>query len=558
MTKSSDTARALAGIGVGLRLEFASALVADADAPIAFVEVHPENFVCRGGAHATMLAVARARFPIITHGLTFGFANEEAPTRSSLADLRRFVDLVGSPLHSDHLCFTSTEGRFTHELLPPAFDDRTVEVAAIRMHAMREALGRPVAVENVSYYVPRSGDPLDEIEVLREILERADGRLLLDINNVVVNAHNHGFDPRAWLARAPLERVAQIHVAGHFVRDDGLRIDTHGTSTSDEVRDLLGEVLERIGPVPVLLERDTEMPSYDELRSELVELRSIYDGAMERRRRAPRPERTFDLASSRVPVHASNPRAGEPLDAGTLQRTAVNLVLGADPDALGADLVAVRWNLCRRMARARLHDLLRSVHARTRARLTAAAFDPLFDAWLDARGPRTRVFWKIAEEFSDFALARPELREPLARDLLRLERAEWHVRQAPYPIAPLVAPLVLDGRAVIAPAFETLNVEHDVQEVELPVTEIARAADRFLVIFRLPDDGTCVLSLNPLARAIFTALVEPHSSITSALQSVARARNLSTTPNVLESIADTLAQWHSLGLLLGTRAERDT
>lgn len=527
--------RPIAGIGVGLRIEFARDLFADGDAPVDFVEVHPENFVDRGGAHATMLTRALGRFPVLTHGLTMGFANADPPTAGELERLRRFLDRVDAPFHSDHLCFGADAGRQTHELLPPPFDSRTVALAAERIEDMRAAIGRPVAIENVSYYVPPPSDPLDEIEAIRELLARSDGRLLLDVNNVVVNAHNHGFDPRAWLARVPYERVVQIHVAGHFVRSDGLRIDTHGATSSDEVRDLLGEVLARTGPVPVLLERDAEFPAYEELRQELLALRAIYDASVHR---APRARET---ASAPRLAATAEPRR---------DRKVVDHLFARSPVPVGEGLVAQRWHLYRAMARGRLHDLVAGVFGRTREALGAQAFDSLFASWLEEAAPSSPIFWRTADEFGGFVLERLGRDDSAIRDRLAYERIVWRVRQAPYPEPGRYEALDLEHPAVLQPAHECLALEHPVHLAAGSGDEAPRHVA--LVVFRGREDALEILELNPLAEALLVRLRAPHESVAAVLRELAAVRELRIGPALLESIAETLAQWHALGLLLGS------
>lgn len=267
------------GVGLGLRMEIADALLGSEEGLVDFVEIHPENYVRRGGPYARLLERARRRFPIVTHGLAMSFGSVEPFDPAYLADLDAFLREVGTPFHSDHACFGSLGGHFAHDLLPVPFDRESRDTVVARVREAEAALSVPVAVENVSYYVPQGTDPLDEARFLVDVLERTSAGLLLDVNNVVVNARNHGFDPARWLDLVPAERVFQIHVAGHFVRSDGLRIDTHGEAIPDEVYEALAYVLRRIGPRPILLERDQGFPSFDALADELRQLRRLHDEA---------------------------------------------------------------------------------------------------------------------------------------------------------------------------------------------------------------------------------------------------------------------------------------
>jgi len=273
------------GIGLGLRQPLARELFA-ADLPaLRWLEIHPENYLGRGGQYAHLLARARERWPLLTHGLTQGFGSLTPYDPGALAALASFVRELGSPWHSDHLCVASVDGVYLHDLLPVPFTARAIAHIVARVRVLSDALGVPIAVEPISYYAMPPGAPasyaFDEADKLSEILERADARLLLDVNNVYVNARNHGFDARAFIDRLPIARVVQLHVAGHQVRADGFRIDTHAEPVCEEVYALFEYTLRKLGrPVPVLLERDDRFPPFAELAAEVERLDRIYRAAL--------------------------------------------------------------------------------------------------------------------------------------------------------------------------------------------------------------------------------------------------------------------------------------
>lgn len=269
------------GIGLGMRQAFAQELLAARDLPeLRFVEVHPENYVQRGGRFAHMLERARERWPILTHGLSLGFGAVEPAERGYVASLKGFLTQIAAPWHSEHLCFSSADGVMLHDLLPLPFNQEAVHTAALRIRELQDALERPVAIENISYYAHPGPREMGELEFLLEVLDRSDALLLLDVNNVFVNGRNHGFDPQHFIDRLPFEHVVQVHVAGHAQRDDGLIIDTHGAAIRDEVYALLEYALQKIGPVPVLLERDQSFPAWSELAGEVRRLDAIYRRAV--------------------------------------------------------------------------------------------------------------------------------------------------------------------------------------------------------------------------------------------------------------------------------------
>jgi uncharacterized protein len=279
------------GIGLGLRAAFLDRLArGEAEGAISFVEISPENYMRRGGRVPRALENAAERHRVITHGLMMSLGGTDPFDPEYFATLKAFLDRHDPPWHSDHLCWSGLNGVLLHDLLPVPFTSRTAKRIAKRVREARDRLERPMAVENISWYMLAGASSLDETQFLGEILEEADCGLLLDVNNVFVNASNHGFDARAWLERIPLDRVWQLHIAGHErmleqpdEADDGpsLIIDTHGADVRQEVRALLRWVIERTGPKPVLLERDSNIPPLARLLDEVRDLDRVYREALE-------------------------------------------------------------------------------------------------------------------------------------------------------------------------------------------------------------------------------------------------------------------------------------
>jgi uncharacterized protein len=270
------------GVGLGLRWEFLGELVERMPAGIAFLEISPENYVRRGGYFPDALARLRARYPVLTHGLTMSLGGTDPLDDAYLRELSTFVSEIGSPWHSDHLCFGAEGGRVLHDLLPIAFTRAAVVRVADRVQRARDALRVPVAIENISFYWHPGAAEMTEAEFLRAVCERADCGLMLDVNNAYVNATNFGFDLDEWMRTAPLERTVQMHVAGGEWFDDvdgRVMIDTHGADVPDPVLAVFERVLARTGPVPVVLERDQSIPPLDGLLAEVERIRTIYDRA---------------------------------------------------------------------------------------------------------------------------------------------------------------------------------------------------------------------------------------------------------------------------------------
>lgn len=282
----------LSGVGLGLRWQLLDDVLAALDdpasiAPIELFEISPENYMRRGGYFPAMLARVAERFPILTHGLTMSLGGVDPLDGAYLAELRRFLDRLGIEAHSDHLCFTGVDGVQTHDLLPLPFTREAARHAADRVRQARAILGRPLAIENITYYLVPGEPEMDEATFLGEVLEQADCGLLLDVNNVLVNSRNHrAYEPIEMLSRLPLSRVVSLHVAGHD-RDLGRLIDTHGAPIADEVLPLVEWVIERTGPLPVVIERDHRIPPFAELLAEARRVREAYDRGLARRSASP-------------------------------------------------------------------------------------------------------------------------------------------------------------------------------------------------------------------------------------------------------------------------------
>ena len=271
------------GVGLGLRWELLDDVLDAGDSPcgkIRFFEISPENYMRRGGFSPNALARIAERYPLTTHGLTMSLGGTDPLDAQYFEDLATFLRRFDTGWHSDHLSFSGGNGVLLHDLLPVPFTSPTAKRIAARVREATERLEKQMAVENVSYYLTLGRNALDEEQFIRGILERADCGLLLDLNNLDVNAKNHGFDAWAWLERIPLEKVVEIHVAGPELWPNGLLIDTHGSPVRDSVHDLLRWVIERKGPVPILLERDNNVPSFDELLGEVERLDAVYQAAL--------------------------------------------------------------------------------------------------------------------------------------------------------------------------------------------------------------------------------------------------------------------------------------
>lgn len=268
------------GVGLGLRRPHLEQVARLEGHGVPFWETCPENVVGDGGRHHRLACEILDRDPVLTHGLAISVGGFDAWDEDYLRDLNRFLLRTGTPWHSEHLCFTSVDGSSLHELLPLPFTREAARHTITRARQLQGHLSVPLLLENITYYAELGAAEMDEADFITAVLEGADVGWLLDVNNVYVNALNFGFDPKAWLSRMPLERVAQIHIAGHK-RFGDLTVDTHGADVIDPVIELLQWTLARLGrPVPVLLERDNHIPDLDLLLAERRRIQEAYDAAL--------------------------------------------------------------------------------------------------------------------------------------------------------------------------------------------------------------------------------------------------------------------------------------
>lgn len=263
------------GAGLGLRRALLGPLsdARPAADGIGFLEIAPENWMGVGGRLGRQFRSFTERFDFVSHGLSLSIGGPAPLDEGFVRDLRQFLDLHGIADYTEHLSWCADAGHL-YDLLPIPFTPEAVEYVAARVHRVQDILERRIALENASYYVA-PGREMTELEFLRAVIERADCDLLLDVNNIWVNSINHGYDAAAFLDGLPLERVRYVHVAGHYVEAEDLRVDTHGAEVIDPVWALLERAYARIGPVPTLLERDFNIPPLPVLMGELQRIREL-------------------------------------------------------------------------------------------------------------------------------------------------------------------------------------------------------------------------------------------------------------------------------------------
>ena len=239
---------------------------------VGWVEVHSENYFGDGGYDRHALARVREDYPVSLHGVGLGLGSAAGVAERHVAQLARLVEAVEPVFVSEHLCWGAALGRHFNDLLPLAYTEEALALVAERVDRLQERLGRRILVENVSTYVAFRASEMSEAAFIAALARRTGCGVLLDVNNLYVNQVNHGGDARVALSAIPADCVEEIHLAGHFVGEDCL-IDHHGDRVADPVWQLYEAALERFGPVPTLVEWDTDVPELAVLLEEAAKAR---------------------------------------------------------------------------------------------------------------------------------------------------------------------------------------------------------------------------------------------------------------------------------------------
>lgn len=261
------------GYGLGLRPAHYADFLA-APRAVDWLEIISENYMVQGGKPLAMLDAIRRDYPLVMHGVSMSLGSVQPLDTDYLARLKAFADRVEPLWISDHLCWTGVHGVNLHDLYPLPYTEETIRHVAGRIRQVQETLERRFVIENVSSYISYAASTMSEWEFVSAIADEADCLLLLDINNIYVSSVNHGFDPRRFIDGVPVQRVQQIHLAGHSNLGDFI-IDTHDAPIADPVFDLYRYACRSLGPVSTMIERDDKIPPLAELIAELDRVRAV-------------------------------------------------------------------------------------------------------------------------------------------------------------------------------------------------------------------------------------------------------------------------------------------
>jgi len=280
------------GIGIGLRVPHYLHILKNKPV-VDWFEVISENYMVDAGRPLEILDQILEQYQVVQHGVSMYFGSVDPLSREHLKKLKRLVRRTNTPFLSDHLCWGSVDGTYTHDLLPMPYTFEAAKNTADRIRFVQDYLEVPVIVENVSSYAEFHLSEMTEWEFLSEVADRADCGILLDVNNIYVSSQNHSFDPLDYVNNVPHERVAQIHLAGHS-KFERYILDTHDHAVIDPVWKLYARAIELCGPTATLLEWDAKIPSFDEVHREALKakkyLQAFNDHAKAAKgRRLPQP-----------------------------------------------------------------------------------------------------------------------------------------------------------------------------------------------------------------------------------------------------------------------------
>ncbi len=255
------------GAGLGLRRAFIGSLADSLPSQVDFMEVAPENWIDVGGKFGHAFQKISEQVPIVCHGLSLNIGGVAPLDEAFLHKVKQFLETYNIRIYSEHLSYCADEGHL-YDLMPIPFTEEAIKYVVERINRVQDILGQRIAMENASYYAA-PGQEMQEIDFINSVLEESDCYFHLDINNIYVNSINHKYDAEKFLKALPGDRIAYAHIAGHYVEEEDLRVDTHGADVIDPVWNLLDVAYEHFGVFPTLLERDFNIPPLDILLKEV-------------------------------------------------------------------------------------------------------------------------------------------------------------------------------------------------------------------------------------------------------------------------------------------------
>jgi uncharacterized protein len=510
--------------GVGFRSPHFDEIVASPGA-VDWLEVVADHFIGVGGPRRARLERLRADHPMALHGVSLSIASSSPLREDYVRGLRALADRIEPVFVSDHLCWTARGGHESHDLLPVAYTREVLAHVAERVARVQDLLGQRLLLENATVYVAFRQDEMDEAEFLAELCRRTGSGVLLDVNNLYVNAENLGVDPMRYLTAIPAAAVGYLHLAGHAVLSD-VRIDTHDADVPSPVWELFDAVARRFPDASVIVERDDALPSFAAIAAEAETARARHARARD------------DSAGPEASCAPSAPRPAATTPWRALQdelwSRLVDKPLGFDHTRVpgldsvfhdGAPVPAARG--LRVYSDAYTASLRRALAANFPALarvLGASDFDALAAAYLRAHPPASPDFRSLGAALPEFVrtfsfAADYGVAPGVLADLVALEQASIEVQDAPdepEPLAPAALTAIAaddweharfrfgDAFRIVRVAFDVLPVVEAVAHGEMPARPAA-AAVTYLVC--RPDGAVRVERLQPDETAVLEALV---------------------------------------------------
>lgn len=266
------------GMGLGLRSEHYHTIIEECPS-VDWFEILTENYLVDGGNPLYYLDKIRQNYPMVMHGVSLSIGSHDPLNFDYLKKVKQLAERIEPKWISDHLCWTGVHQRNIHDLLPLPYTEQLIHHVVDRVKQVQDYYQRQLLLENVSSYITYNESEMSEWEFISEIANRADCLILLDINNIYVSAYNHGFDPETYLNNVPVERVQQFHLAGHLNCDDYI-IDTHDHPVTAKVWDLYSKAIKQFGDVSTMIERDDNIPPFEELWQELQWAKMLKEQAL--------------------------------------------------------------------------------------------------------------------------------------------------------------------------------------------------------------------------------------------------------------------------------------
>ncbi len=503
------------GLGLGLRrdlLDETLEFCAQGSNLIEWLEIVPENYILRGAIlERRFQKILASKVPLIPHSVNLSIASASWRDDKALIELKGLFTEIHAPWFSDHLSCTYIDGHYMQDLIPVPFTEEALSIITDRIKFLEDYFQLPFLLENPSYYSKLIDPEMTELDFINKLISKADCGLLLDVNNVYVNSVNHNYNPEDFIAGLDLDRVVQVHIAGHLegyessLTGHSIQIlDTHGERIKTEVYDLLRFLLHRTEVNAILLERDSNFPEFSELITELTEIRQIMDHSL------PIHElqtvSKINLSTRQDAVNENKPKTSSP-NLESLQLSIKNYLLGRDSTLL-SDTAIQELSIYKSLIVSAIEDLLSNVYPLSKKlilRDESKTWDELVLDYIENYPSPYTVFNRAAEFLPEY-LASHNYPQYLV-DLARYEWAELAIVIDKSPNAAFKTPFrVIQSRY---PLSRIIDLLHQDAELDLNCTEDSdNGAEQILLYLDPIELKSKSFSLSPMSALALAGLIE--------------------------------------------------